>query len=411
MTQDTGSAAPPSRPGDTVPSTGHTDPQFAVVRTAFDRVLAEHPGGMSLAVYQHGQEVVHLAGGVNQTTGTPFGTDSLVLTASCTKGVTAICAHLLAQRGLLDFDAPVAHYWPEFAANGKAGIPVRWLLTHQAGLPLFPPEAGVRGADLLDWDRIVSILAAGRPMWEPGSHCGYHAITYGYLVGEVIRRISGLSVGRFLATEITGPLAAEFWIGLPEEHEHRVLPNTAPPAAGSGPDLPTLYQNNGINPQAPLAAAMLANGQRPTDTHWHDRAFHAAEIPAANGIGTARGLARLYAACVGELDGVRLLSEPTVERARTPRTDNVPTPPELRVITSNPPRFGLGFQLPRPTMDAMLGPGSFGHTGAGGRLSFALPEHGVAFGFTCDTMLWDGLTGPDPRWTPLLAALQKALAG
>jgi CubicO group peptidase (beta-lactamase class C family) len=358
-------------------------------------------------VYENGREVVNLWGGAGQQA------DSLVLTASCGKGVTAICAHLLVERGLLDLDAPVAEYWPEFAANGKAAIPVRWLLTHRAGLPLFPPQARVRAGDLLDWDRIVSVLAAAQPLWEPGTHCGYHALTYGYLVGEVIRRVSGSTVGRFLATDVAGPLRADYWIGLPAEHEHRVLPNVVPPDAPRGvTDLRARYREHGLDTGTPLARAMLAaaeDGDGPGEPEWNTRPFHAAEIPAANGIGDAQALARLYAACIGDVDGTRLLSERTVDAARAPQTDTVPTPVELSVITTNPPRFGVGFQLPRPTMDAMLGAGSFGHTGAGGRLGFAHPESGVAFGFTCDTMLWDGLTGPDPRWTPLLAALGNAL--
>lgn len=396
MTQDTGRLA-----------AGHVTPEYQEVRDAFDRILADHPGAVGVAVYEHGREVVNLWGGTRQQA------DSVVLTASCTKGVTAICAHMLVERGLLDLDAPVAEYWPEFAANGKAGVPVRWLLTHQVGLPTLPAEAEVRATDLLDWDRIVSILAAARPLWEPGTHCGYHALTYGYLVGEVIRRVSGSTVGQFLAANVTGPLGADFWIGLPAEHEHRVLPDISPPDAPRGvTDLRALFDRHGLDTGTPLARAMLDSsrgGPGPGAPEWHTRPFHAAEIPAANGIGNARALARLYAACIGEVEGTRLLSERTVDAARTPQTDTVPTPVELSVLTTHPPRFGLGFQLPRPTMDAMLGPGSFGHTGAGGRLGFAHPESGIAFGFVCDTMLWDGLTRPDPRWTPLLAALTSAL--
>jgi CubicO group peptidase (beta-lactamase class C family) len=407
MTHDVG-RTPPSTAADGDLAAGHAAPAFEEVRVAFNRVLAGYPGAVALAVYEHGREVVNLWGGVSQHA------DSLVLTASCTKGVTAICAHVLVERGLLDLDAPVAEYWPEFIANGKAGIPVRWLLTHQVGLPLFPAETRVRAVDLLDWDKMVSILAAAEPLWEPGSRCGYHAVTYGYLVGEVIRRVSGSTVGQFLATEVAGPVDADFWIGLPAEHEHRVLPTILPPDAPHGvTDLRALYRKHGLDVRTPLARAMLDSsrgGGGPGEPEWNTRPFHAAEIPAVNGIGTARGLARLYAACIGEVDGTRLLSERTVDAARLPRTDTVPTPAELSVLTNHPPRFGLGFQLPRPSVDAMLGRGSFGHTGAGGRLGFAHPESGIAFGFTCDTMLWDGLTQPDPRWTPLLAALTNTLS-
>jgi CubicO group peptidase (beta-lactamase class C family) len=391
-------------------SRGHAEPPFDAVRAAFDTVLTGYPGGAGLAVYADGREAVNLWGGVNGQTGQPFTAESLVLTASCSKGVTSICAHLLAERGLLDFDAPVTEYWPEFGAAGKAGIPVRWLLTHQAGLAQFAPEAGVGAADLLDWHRIVEVLAAQRPLWEPGTHYGYHSVTFGFLVGEVIRRVSGMSVGRFLAENVTGPLGADFWIGLPEEQEHRVLPNVQPDAASGAPTLRELYQARSVDMTAPLAQAMLHAAEDddcPTHPRWSTRPFHAAEIPANNGIGTARALARMYAACIGQVDGVRLLSPSTVAAARTPRTDTVAAPPELSAITTQPPRFGTGFQLPRPTIDAMLGPGSFGHTGAGGRLAFAHPETGIAFGFICDTMLWDGLSAPDPRWTPLLAALSN----
>jgi CubicO group peptidase (beta-lactamase class C family) len=147
----------------------------------------------------------------------------------------------------------------------------------------------------------------------------------------------------------------------------------------------------------------------PGDSVWNTRAFHAAEVPAANGIGTARGLARLFAACIGELDGVRLLSPAIVAKARMPQTDTVPTVPEFTVLTDTPPRFGLGFQLPGPPLVTMLGPGCFGCTGSGGRLAFAYPERAVAFAFTCDTMLWNGLDAPDSRWTPLLAEISRAL--
>lgn len=393
-------------------SRGRAVPRFAAVRAAFAEVLAAYPGGGAVAVYEHGRPVVDLHGGVGVADGRPWQGDSLVMTASCTKGVTTICALVLVERGLLDLDAPVARYWPQFAEAGKASIPVRWLLTHQAGLASFPPSAGVRMADLLDWARVTGVLAAQEPLWEPGAFSGYHALTFGYLVGELIRRVSGRTPGEFLAREVAGPLGAEFWIGLPAEHEARVVPHAAPSAPEPPVDLRALFAERGLDPDTPLAAAMAAAADDgPAAPAWNTRPFRAAEIPAANGIGSARGLARLYAACVGAVDGVRLLSPSTVDAARTPRTTGVPAPPELAVITANPPVFGLGFQVPRADVDIMLGPGSFGHTGAGGRLAFAHPERGIAFAFVCDAMLWDGLTGPDPRWPALLTALAAAAVG
>lgn len=392
---------------------GYAKPGFEGVREAFTRVTAAQPGGCAAALYVDGEEMAHLWGGRSAATGQPFTAGSLVMTASVTKGVTSLCAMMLADRGLLDVDAPVAEYWPEFAAAGKDKIPVRWLLTHQAGLPVFDPAAKVSPADLLDWEKITGLLAAQEPLWEPGTLTGYHAVTFGYLVGEVIRRASGQTVGQFLQAEAAGPAGAEFWIGLPAEQEHRVRPNALPPGpAPEAPDLPRLYAERGVDPRSPLARAMLApprGDAGPGDPVWNTRGFHAAQIPAVNGIGTARGLARLFAASAGDLDGVRLLSPETVAAARTPQTDTVPTAPEFTVLTSTPPRFGLGFQLPGPPLVTMLGPGCFGCTGAGGRLAFACPERGVAFAFTCDTMLWNGLDAPDPRWGPLLTEVSRAL--
>lgn len=392
---------------------GRTADGFDGVRAAFADVLAANRGGANLALYRDGNEVANLWGGTNIATGQEFTEGALVMTASCTKGITTICALMLVDSGRLDPDAPVAEYWPEFAANGKADVPVRWLLTHQVGLPVLDPSAGLGTADLLDWDRITDSLARQTPMWEPGRYCGYHAVTFGYLVGEVVRRITGTTVGQFLAENVTGRLGADFWIGLPAELEERVRPSTpAPDAKIDPPDLGAIFAAHDVNPTSPLARAMLAPGEDgPDGAVWNSRPYRAAEVPAANGIGSGLGLARIYAACIGDVDGVRLLSPELVERARTPMTDDVPTPPEFAAITTMPPRFGLGFQLPRSQIDAMLGTGSFGHTGAGGRLGFADPELGVAFGFTCDAMIWDGLTKPDPRWTPLLAAVSSALSG
>lgn len=393
---------------------GYAKPGFEGVHHAFTQVIAAHPGGCAVALYVGGEEMLHLWGGRSAATGQSFTEESLVMTASVTKGVTSLCAMMLADRGELDVDAPVAEYWPEFAAAGKERIPVRWLLTHQAGLPVFDPAAEVTPTDMLNWEKITGMLAAQAPLWAPGTLTGYHAVTFGYLVGELIRRVSGQTVGQFLQAEAAGPAGAEFWIGLPAEQEHRVLPNVLPPGpAPDGADLPRLYAERGVDPWSPLARAMLApprGDTGPGDPVWNTRGFHAAEIPAVNGIGTARGLARLFAACIGDLDGVRLLSPEIVAAARTPQTDTVPTAPEFTVLTDTPPRFGLGFQLPGPPLVTMLGPGCFGCTGAGGRLAFADPERGVAFAFTCDTMLWNGLDAPDPRWAPLLTELSRALA-
>src|SRR4051794_9333245 len=213
---------------------GTTDPRFDPVRTAFARNFEEHGEvGAAVGVYLHGRPVVDLWGGVaDPATGRAWQRDTLQLVYSTTKGVTAACANLLAQRGELDLDAPVAKYWPEFAAAGKAEIPVRWLLTHQAGLPVL--DEPVTAEQAIAWDPLVEALAAQRPAWEPGTRAGYHAMTYGWLVGEVVRRASGRTVGRFLAEEIARPLGRDLFIGLPAREPPRMSRLVeAPPAAAT----------------------------------------------------------------------------------------------------------------------------------------------------------------------------------
>ncbi|MGK2949455.1 MAG: serine hydrolase domain-containing protein, partial [Acidimicrobiales bacterium] len=192
---------------------GRVEPGFEGVAAAFERSFAEHGEvGAATAAYVGGRKVVDLWGGVaDQATGAPYTEGSLQLVFSTTKGATAACANLLAQRGDLDIDAPVAEYWPEFAAAGKADIPVRWLLCHKAGLPYV--DATLTLDEALAWDPMIRALEAQAPVWEPGTAHGYHATTYGWLVGEVVRRISGKSLGTFFREELAEPLGLEFWIG------------------------------------------------------------------------------------------------------------------------------------------------------------------------------------------------------
>ncbi|MEV5589826.1 serine hydrolase domain-containing protein [Nonomuraea pusilla] len=214
---------------------GETAPGFEAVRETFEAQLpGEREAGAAVAVYLHGRKVVDLWGGVaDPATGRPWERDTLQVVFSTTKGVTAACAHLLAERGELDLDAPVAAYWPEFAANGKDRLPVRWLLTHQAGLPAI--DRPVTPAQALAWEPMVTALAAQRPLWEPGTGHGYHAHTYGWLVGEVVRRVSGRSLGTYLAEEIAAPLGLDLWIGLPAAELPRVSRLVTDPAGPGAP--------------------------------------------------------------------------------------------------------------------------------------------------------------------------------
>jgi CubicO group peptidase (beta-lactamase class C family) len=384
---------------------GDVAPGFERVREAFGGNF-EHGGdvGAALCVYQHGRKVVDLRGGLaDSAAGRPWAWDTLQLVYSATKAATATCAHLLAQRGELDLDQPVARYWPEFAAEGKADIPVRWLLSHRAGLPVI--DHPIPLADLLAWDPMAAALAAQRPAWVPGTAHGYHGRTYGWLVGEVIRRVSGRGVGTFFAEEIAGPTGLDFFIGLPAAERGRVSQMIIddPP----GPEVAVSIEQV-PEPFRPLLAAFADPGSLMNrafalsvpDIDFNDPAAQAAQIPSSNGICTADGLARLYAGLIGEVDGVRILDPATTAAAtaeQTAGTDQV-----LLV----PTRFASGFML--PTHESPLGgPTSFGHPGRGGSLGFADPESGIAFGYVVSHIRQDM---NDTRAATLVNAVRGGLA-
>ena len=385
---------------------------FEAVRDAFGQAQADDEGAAQLAVCHQGQLVVDLWTGRDVIGGRPYTGDSISILMSVSKGMTATCVHLLGQRGLLDVDAPVARYWPEFAANGKQHVTVRHLLTHSAGLFGFPVEARIGPRDLLDWDRCVTVLAGMAPLWEPGTAFAYHSLTFGFLLGEVVHRIAGRTVGQFFAEELAKPLGLDLWIGLPETEEHRVadqfsrLPEATPQQARDQ------LQALGIDTADPVVATMLASsslGGEEAMRVLNSRAGHAAEVPSANGIGNARSLARLYAALVGEVDGVRLLHPDTVERVRVAQTDQMTGPEPLgKIPQPYPLRFALGYEAPRAG-SPLLGDSCFGHAGLGGRLAFADPVTGTGVGYTCTNSLWDYAAGPDARWLPWTAALRDAL--
>ncbi len=390
---------------------GEAAPGFEMVRDAFVANFAERGEvGAAFCLYKGGQKVVDLWGGVaDQESGRAWEEDTLQMVFSTTKGATAICTHLLAQRGVLDYDAPVADYWPEFKANDKEKVTLRHVLSHRAGLPAV--DVTLTPDELFAWDPIVDALAAQRPHWEPGTKHGYHAMTYGYLLGEVIRRVSGKSVGQFLADEVAGPLGAEFFIGLPEALETRVSTLIAM-QLGMSSDQREAFKDIDINslPEEfrAIAAAFLdpdslslkALSLTDPELDFNSRAMHAAEIPAANGICTARGAARMYAATIGEVNGVRLLDDATVAAASTTQSQGSDA---ILILDTH---FGLGFMLSSDTVP-MLGPTSFGHDGAGGSLAFADPESGVAFAYVMNKMNAQ-ITG-DPRSLALTAAVKESL--
>lgn len=369
------------------------------VHEAFLAAHADSEGGAQLCVYRHGNCVLDCATGRDVVTERPYTPDTLTVLMSCTKAAVAMCVHLLAERGAIDLDAAVARYWPDFAANGKEDVRVRHLLAHSSGLFGFDPAAGIDAQALLDWDVCTKALERMAPLWSPGTAYGYHFVTYGYLVGELVHRTTGMSVGAFFREAIGEPFGIDLWIGLPEVEEARVAPHFRSTPPISRAEWRARLGALGIDSDHPVVHALIETigvTEELIDL-MTTRPGRAAEIPAGNGVGTAHGLARLYAACIGPLDGARLLSEATVRRAREPQTDELTGPPPLSILSGgSPQRFALGFELPREIMP-MLGEGSFGHPGAGGRLGFAHPELGIAVGYACNALVWDGVT-PDPRW-------------
>ena len=374
---------------------------FDRVRDAFAENFAQGGEvGATVAATVDGRLAVDLwAGHADAARTRPWARDTIVDIASSTKGLTTICAHRLVDAGLLDLEAPVARYWPEFAQAGKATIPVHFLLSHRAGLPAIdeplPTEA------LYDWNRMTGALAAQKPWWEPGTRYGYHIFTFGYLVGEVVRRITGKSLGTYFREEVAEPLGLDCHIGLAAEHDARVAEFiAAPPPPPGQPDV--------------LAALLKQAGPMVEKAHlnppWtfadrNTRAWRAAEIPAGNAHTTARALARVYGAlaCGGEVDGVRVLSPASIERARTVQD----TGPDA-VLFGLPTRFGLGFSLPSNGVGfGAASASAFGCPGGGGSIGFADPEARVGFGYVMN-QAQDAMP-PDPRALRLIDALYASL--
>jgi CubicO group peptidase (beta-lactamase class C family) len=364
----------------TAPIDGTCDSGFLAVKEAFAGNFAKHgEPGAAIAVTVHGRPVVDLWGGwCDLPQSRQWSRDTLVNVFSVGKALTAICILQLRDRGLIELDFPVEKYWPEFAAHGKDKITVRHLLCHQAGLPALrdPLPDGA----MLDWALMTDALARERPWWEPGTAHGYHVNTFGYLLGEVARRISGKTIGELLRECVAGPLDADVHIGLPDCEHARVADFRWPAGRPKPPpdlsdDMTMMRWNTYWNPPG-LSGSGWVNR----------REWRLAEIPSTNGHATARGVARVYAALAngGSVDGVRIVSETALKEATTQQSFGVD------LVLERVTRFGLGFQLTHP--ERLLGPNprAFGHFGAGGSLGFCDPDTGVAFGYvTCDM---------GPRW-------------
>ena len=371
---------------------GFTAPGFGAVREAFAENF-NRPGpyqevGAALAAYRHGRLVVDLWGGWADAARTrSWERNTLVNVWSATKGATATALAALVDRGLIDYNDPVASVWPAFAQAGKAETTVGQVLAHQAGLPGFIEPTTVE--EQCDFAGCVAKLERQAPAWTPGSQTSYHAMTHGWLAGEIIRRVSGRSPGAFLAEAVTGPLGADIFVGLPAAHEDRVAEILPPKQA---PDIDAMA--------LPEVALMALTNPSQDPAAPNRRAWRAAEIPAANGQASAQGLARLYAALVGGgvLDGVRILSPTTITRMTA-----LAAPPGRRDhFLGFTDSWGMGMALNSPGIYGR-NPRAFGHSGWGGSFGCADPDAGVAIGYVCNQM-GPELVG-DPRTGGLCAAI------
>ncbi|MGW5118195.1 serine hydrolase domain-containing protein [Streptomyces noursei] len=391
---------------------GTVEDGFEPVRDAFAANFAERgERGAAVAVYRDGRKVVDLWGGTKDgdaepgdATAAPWEPGTAQIVRSATKGIAATVPLLLHQRGQLDLDAPVGTYWPEFKAAGKDRVLVRHLLAHRAGVPAL--DTPLTPAQAIDGVSGPAAVAAQAPAWTPGTDHGYHAQTYSWLLGELVLRVTGRTLGTWVADEISRPLGLDLWIGLPDEARPRVGRLTrveAPPrpaSAGLRARPKKSVADAYADPTSLTSRAFAAISPAPDE---NADAYRAAELPASAGIATAPALARAYAALIGPVDDhPRLFAPATLTLARTEESAG----PDRTLLVAT--RFGLGFMLHGPS-SPLLGPGSFGHPGRGGALAFADPERGIAFGYVTNGMQ-PNVTA-DPRAQALVRAVAVAAVG
>lgn len=383
---------------------GHVDDGYGEVLDTFVRNFTERRDlGAACAVVRDGRPVVDVWGGIaDPRTGRAWQPETAAVIFSCSKGLMAICAYLLVQDGRLDLDAPVARYWPAFAANGKAEITVRDAMSHRAGLPA--PARDLTLEEVLGWDPVIGVLEQQPPLFARSDGHLYHAMTYGWILGEVIHRITGRRPGAFFEMAVAQPLSLRTWIGLPEK-ERATVAWMEPPLADEDSDAArqaaALMAENPLLARGNTMGGAYAFPDREGTVTFNDPRIQAAEIPAANGISTARSLAGLYGACVGEVDGVRLLTPASAADTMRVRAWG----PQLSGLPDDGARWGTGFQLASPPTQPMLGPTSFGHAGAGGQLAFADADSGVGFAYLSNQMGGYG----DTRARSLTEALARAI--
>ncbi len=361
---------------------GSCDPKFAKVKAEFERNFAERGEvGASVCLSVNGETALDLWGGMaDPDTGEPWEADTTCIIFSCTKAATALCAHILIDRGQLNPAAQVSDYWPGFAKNGKESTTVQMMLNHESAIPA--NREPIRPGGFLDWDYMVSRMEEEEPWWEPGARNGYHMVNFGWTVGELVRRVSGKSLGAFFAEEVAGPMGADYWIGVPDDFSHRVAPIRL--YAPQPDDVPTEFTRKLMTDPASLQhLSFLNNG----GWNMNDPAAHRAEIGGAGGISNARGQVAWYSSLACN-DG-RLVSP---DRLTAMSMVSTATSRDATLLV--PTRFASGFMKSMDNraypqgdqMSAIIGEKAFGHVGAGGSIGFADPECGLAFSYTMNQM-------------------------
>lgn len=365
---------------------GYCDPKFQAVADEFIRNFDKrNEVGASVCTRIEGEAVVDLWGGrFTADSDKAWQEDTISIIFSCTKAATALCAHLLIDRGELDLQAPVTRYWPEFGKNGKEDVTVLMMLNHSVGLPAF--REPIKEGGYYDWDYMIKRLEEEEPFWQPGIRNGYHMISFGWTVGELVRRVSGRSLGTFFREEVAEPLGLEFWIGLPEQFEDRVSPMIPFVPDGSGP-VSDFINALLSDPSSISSLSWLNSGGHTPDT----RAAHAAEIGGGGGISNARSLSNMFVPLAnrGSYGEKQLISAESIARM-----SQISMATQLDATLLIPTRFALGFMKsmdnrrgkPGNTDSAILGDAAFGHVGAGGSIGFADPDDNLAFAYTMNRM-------------------------
>ena len=383
---------------------GLVAPGFEAVRTEFERNFADRGEiGAAVAAYWRGEKVVDLWGGRRTPDGDdPWNEDTMVVVMSTTKGLSAMTLALANARGWLDYEAPVARFWPEFAQHGKAAITVRQLLGHEAGLVLLDEQLTI--AKLRDLDYMARLLARQQPAWPPGTRHGYHTMTLGLYMQELIRRVDPAhrSLGRFFHEEIAVPLGLDFYIGLPREIPDARLARVKPLSRWRGL-IALRYTPVAVTMKMIRPGSLLRRSFMGLDVNPNDRSYLEIEVPAGNGIGTARAIARAYSA----------FAEGGAELRLTPETlARITAPPVVAgardEVLGVPSYFSLGFLRPGPTVFFGSSPRAFGSPGAGGSFAFADPDAHLGYAYIMNKL--DFYLENDPREKALRDALYRAIA-